>query len=1008
MANCFDIIKKYLNDKDISLTPVELLNLENIYLKEQAAVQERGLSFLDIITDPLNPEKQIRVVDDFNRRALADIINKKIKQNIEKFRDKQIFDGLVRKIEPDSPQMKYLEKYYPTEETLMQKLDKDLTGVKLEKEILKIKEKAGANASRRKLISFSSLLMQTNDTFGHMSFEGQLQTDTRSLTGTLLTRLQDNLKKAGLEKEANGDLAGLFITDSKRLESVITELFHKYKSGFDYQFNGITDDKIANVLAHTIVEMGQSAYLKKVSLGVKNAKLHDARPQIVFKYYKMKGELGPIRKIKDQVTGQETPRGFFDADDFAAYFSERMSDSHGTMQDKIDISKKFYERFMLNNVHDWRVMGAVIKEHAETRKSIVEQERIDSNGKMSKKEYDKKISEIPNELEYKDGKSFIEVNNRLGDNLALSELVHGLIREEGRELAKVKFFGTDAESNFQKLVNLFKTGKEDPGSSAPINENFYTNNFSGGTWYDRSIAKYAEANTNYILHPWKEETAHASPISTFLTAARNLEVVKLGSGVITQLGDLSTFLAAGWGKIATSPSKLVDTFFGYNRVTKNFSLAERQKYNSMALDFLDVFHGSHQDRFRMIDYSGQSANTWMGDKLVRGTAYTADKTLRWTLFSGWNRNLSSGAAGLVYREIGEMLSKNKLWIDAKDPKNKNIKINDEIHLKPEQQEMLLQAGIDQTKYDIIIKNRTELLDGNGRLNPFSFEQIRSADAAAIKDTIGPQLLNLVNNMVERMVIKPSALDRGLAGFFAKPGSVTEQFFRGITQFKTFTIALSRKLLIGDWSRIINGPTNEKIASAKRLAVLYATMYPIALAVIQLKQWVAGKEAYDMDTAMLRAFQYTNILPFMGDMYWDNGGKDAYAALFGDDSAKKATGVNFQNYVLGPVLSDITNLMTGIGKLATGGVYKIAGNDQDAEKRFNSGVGTITKTIQGLDPFANIVYTKAVWRATTYDQWLEQLDPKAYKAQQKRMEDAAKDERTNGQLYMFDRKLLNGE
>ena len=59
MANCFDIVRKFIVDKGYTFTPAELLKLENTFLKQETILKEKGGSFFDTITDPLDPQTSV-------------------------------------------------------------------------------------------------------------------------------------------------------------------------------------------------------------------------------------------------------------------------------------------------------------------------------------------------------------------------------------------------------------------------------------------------------------------------------------------------------------------------------------------------------------------------------------------------------------------------------------------------------------------------------------------------------------------------------------------------------------------------------------------------------------------------------------------------------------------------------------------------------------------------------------------------------------------------------------
>jgi hypothetical protein len=183
------------------------------------------------------------------------------------------------------------------------------------------------------------------------------------------------------------------------------------------------------------------------------------------------------------------------------------------------------------------------------------------------------------------------------------------------------------------------------------------------------------------------------------------------------------------------------------------------------------------------------------------------------------------------------------------------------------------------------------------------------------------------------------------------------------------------------------------------------MLPLSYSIIQLKQDVAGKERYEPQVAFMKAFQYTNILPFVGDLYWEAGGESLWDSSFGEGESRPPTSGQFFERMLGPVLNDFASLATGtIGMV--GNTIETARDIPGAENRLNANISTLSKTLRGLDPFANLWQTKAIWRATVYDNWLEWIDPKGYKRTQRRIKKRAKKERQGGNLYNVYGSYLN--
>ena len=187
------------------------------------------------------------------------------------------------------------------------------------------------------------------------------------------------------------------------------------------------------------------------------------------------------------------------------------------------------------------------------------------------------------------------------------------------------------------------------------------------------------------------------------------------------------------------------------------------------------------------------------------------------------------------------------------------------------------------------------------------------------------------------------------------------------------------------------------------AHLVAPMMILSYAVIQLKQLAAGKNPYNNDETVFREMmQYTNIIPFVGDMYWQNGGEQLFNIWSLKEGEKTPRGgistSNFFRNILGPALSDFESFTKAFMNLGESGLLQAQGKGRDAQEVFKMSVSQFTKTFQGADPLAQLWYTKALWRSLVYDSFLEYMDPKKYKNTQRRLQKRATDERMNGELY----------
>ena len=130
-------------------------------------------------------------------------------------------------------------------------------------------------------------------------------------------------------------------------------------------------------------------------------------------------------------------------------------------------------------------------------------------------------------------------------------------------------------------------------------------------------------------------------------------------------------------------------------------------------------------------------------------------------------------------------------------------------------------------------------------------------------------------------------------------------------------------------------------------------------------------------------------------------------MFGTGDDPTPTVGKFLERVAGPVITDFTSIgVNGFG-LARAGITALTDKEEGLALLRNS-TSRLLDTLNDNNPLANMWMTRAVWRHTVYDTWLEWLDPQGYKRTQRRLKKRALTERDEGQQYNFYGKILTGE
>jgi len=802
--------------------------------------------------------------------------------------------------------------------------------------------------------AYNSLIFNTNETYGHATLQSTLDAEEKAMLANLIKKLSELLP----DQE---DVVGLFTRDALTSKDGMTqtaadrffiELFHLRENFQANKNTSLTKDPIAFAMAKSVMEHVIAGPSKAAALSGRLTEPFDLFPQVIFKAYKFRNE-------------------FKDADAFADFFHVHLNDSHGGVDQRRELSKKIYNEYM--RTLDYRSVNQIAFQE---KKIIADGLKSGLLGQESAVDIERQISQIPNTLQYRNGESFLAVNKKLGDVVGLGEIMERAIKENARLVGLVRFAGPNFEEG---LARLRREVMED--FQSPVFADIRNIRSEG----DKIVEKATQNYISGLIDPAVAESGYVGAFHTTMTAARNVATTKLGGAVISNIGDVGTFGYVGYNKIygggvsgLSNIPKLLKAITGYDFTG---SANERAAANAMIIDFSEVVLGSMQDRFRMLDVQSGSRGTYMQDKIVKGSAAMAHFVLRWTGFNGLNRHFAKGAASALYRAVGDMITSNTQW----------------DNLKPMQRQMFEKFGIFKTDYDTLLTKKP--LDSSGKLDLFQLKEESLATSAPLQR----KLMMMMNEMTETMVLKPGALDRQLVGFLAKPGSTSEQFFKALTQFQTYMITFSRKILMND----VYKPGMGNVQRVKNLALLFAFMYPFAFLTQSAKNFVAGKEQKNFDDAALDAMFYTNFLPFVGDLYWSAGGQQIWDSLFGDGESRTPTLGQFLEKIVGPVLTDFSSIAINGARLATEGI-KFATDKESDIAALRSAAGRLVDTLNDNNPLANMWMTRAIWRHTVYDAWLEQLDPQGYRKMQRRLRKQAREERQDGNLYNFYGRTLTGE
>lgn len=827
-------------------------------------------------------------------------------------------------------------------------------------------------STERAMRAMIAIVYRSNDTTGTNPLTGFIDSIFKSKQASLIQKI----------KEIDPEITDVFaiFRDKTITDDVMRELHQMIMPGEvrttkidELRYKKATNNKNAQTIARALIEaISRPTDYELRSLG-KDTNIFNFLPKVLFKTYKM-------RDLEYKgAKGREA---------FVQLMQDNLHDVHNTGgADKSTIAGDIYDNMM--EIKDWRQADKIVRQYKKAYTSS-----------------DKTLGDtMPDQLTFKDADAFMEVNKLLGAELSLQEMVMRMLDESSRQLGLVKFAGADYENNLKKLVNAVKEGVDpyDIGTKTTVD----AKGFRGGNFLLRKRLDGALNEIEALVNPSIAENMNASTGHTFLSAVRNFEIAKLGGAVISNIGDIASAIVVPKQRLG---SGILRNIAGMSREVFGYAFnpakrAETREVVAGLQDFSDLWIGMKQDRFRMISHQDFGSDSRFGEKALDWSSRSAHFVLNMTGFNHYNRTMSIGATSMVIREIGTWVKSRKSWSALSDAQKYNFD----------------KYGLTELDYNAMLKAGTKILDAEGRFDIYSYSRYLRDEQGVLGTA--PQMLkmtSLINDISETMVVKPDAIDRAAIRFFSKPRSTTEQVMRSVLQFQTFLFSHSRKILMHDYRKIQasfrSGSGISKmqgIQAAASLAQIVAPMFVLGMFVVQAKEWIKGNKGYNIDEAAIRAFNYTNILPFVGDLYWQNGGEklfrtfvaEAVPDTYTDDNYRRPTFDTFYRRILGPTLNDLERVGQGGGQLLYGSLLKLVGDDPNADTNLRAGTTKLTRVLQGLDPLANMWMTRAVWRSIMYDTMFEAFNPQGYRRYKQRLIDEARNKR-GGELYNSYGKLLN--
>ena len=560
-------------------------------------------------------------------------------------------------------------------------------------------------------------------------------------------------------------------------------------------------------------------------------------------------------------------------------------------------------------------------------------------------------------LVYKDGKSFSELTSMLSDDVSLKHLIASHITETGRVLGLTKFFGPSFDDALEQMRRIIEKTKNTTGTSAMKRQQL------------EATLGYLKSNVNPRI---KEATGFAVTSSIL----RNIQAgAKLGSAVITAILDIPVFLVTGKRLFGLPMMDLLGQVF--NIIPFRGAPKAQRNFARYVLEMQESYLDDVRARFFAGDGVANST------KLQRGSSWFANKIFRLSGLNWWTRTLQASAAGVYTKHLGELVSSRTLW----------------SQLGPDFRRNLDKFGLNEKDWNKLINAGDSILDNRGRLDMYKLEEL---DLGIIETGASTRnkISAAVADAVDTMVMKPSEFDKLSSALFANPEDWHGSLFRVLTQFKAHPISYTRKTL---WRSYKAKNTTDMIQD---VAWLSGALVFTGAMVIQLKEFIAGRQGYNWDNPELwtRAGREGGPFGLISDMFMQSGGQELLLQQMVDEKIRFPTAGQLATNHLGPLLNDALNLMASGAGLVRGTQLKY--KDLDDGQYLDKKIGDITKMIAGYSGLQRLWWTKMIYRKYLTETLTEFMDPAGYRRRQRKARNDAINARFGNKAnnVLFDKLL----
>lgn len=369
-----------------------------------------------------------------------------------------------------------------------------------------------------------------------------------------------------------------------------------------------------------------------------------------------------------------------------------------------------------------------------------------------------KRESVSRSLYFKDGISAYEYNERFGVGRLADSVLHGL-EKSAQSAALLKLLGTNPEANLTQVMDEYE--------ASLVGER--RTKFHQKRGAILNMLKQVDGSVNI------PGDVTAAKIGSFLRVWQTM--AKLGGSMISSFSDLAGFAA----ELRYSQDK--NLLSGVGTAIGSLLTGRAKGEQADILVSLGVFHES---------MAGAITQRFDTPELTGKTAYVMRQYFRLNGLTWWTEALRDGAA--LSHSSFLATQRNKSFAD----------------LSPDVSRTLAQYNIDAGKWDLMRQGMMRNADGVDYMTPDAVRTIPRESLEAYITSVGrtpneTTVNNLIDDLAQTMrtmfldrahfaVIEPGARARAFMYRGTQPGTVPGELLRYITQFKSFSVAMTQMVL----------------------------------------------------------------------------------------------------------------------------------------------------------------------------------------------------------------------